>query len=250
MRRVILAISFLLSCSAAISQIRISGRVYDITQKQTLEAVSVMTSSGGGTVTDKNGHYTILVNEKDSIWFSYLGKATPKVPVSSIQNTQNFETALHVNIEDLKKVYVMPRDYKRDSLQNREDYARAFNFRKPNLESLTSVSPNGGVGLDINEFIRMFQFRRNKRMLNFQQRLLKEETEKYIDHRFSRPLIVRITGLRGAELDTFIRWYRPEVEFIETATDYELQSYIKRCYISYQRYQRLRGPVMKKPDEE
>lgn len=224
--------------------------MYDITQKQTLEAVSVMSTSGGGTITDRNGQYSILVGEKDSIWFSYLGKETPKVPVSSIQNTQNFETALHVNIEDLKKVYVMPRDYKRDSIQNREDYAKAFNFRKPNLESLTSVGPNGGVGLDINEFIRMFQFRRNRRMLNFQERLLKEETEKYIDHRFSRPLIVKITGLRGAELDTFIKWYRPQLEFVETATDYELQSYIKRCYLSFQRYQRLRGPVMRKPEEE
>jgi len=230
------------------AQVKVSGRVYDITQQKPLEAVSVMSTSGGGMATDVNGRYTIIVNEKDSIWFSYLGKPTPKFPVATIVNIQNFEIALHVNISDLRKVVVMPRNYRADSLQNRLDYAKAFNFRKPNLESLTSMSPSGGVGLDINEFIRMFQFRRNRRMEAFQERLMREETEKYIDYRFSRPLIIRITQLRGAELDTFISWYRPTVEFTESTTDYEFQSYIKKCYLSYRRYKLLMGEPKKEEE--
>ena len=142
----------------------------------------------------------------------------------------------------------MPRNYRMDSIQNRLDYAKAFNFRKPDLESLTSTSPSGGVGLDINEFIRMFQFRRNRRMEAFQERLLREEEEKYIDHRFSRTLIIRITQLRGAELDTFIRWYRPTLDFTESTTDYEFQSYIKRCYLSYRRYKLLMGDPKKEEE--
>lgn len=220
---------------------RVSGRVLDVTQQKPLESVSVMSTSGGGTVTDVNGKYTIIVSEKDSIWFSYLGKPTPKFPVLGIANVQNFETALHVNVTDLKQVVIKPPSYRSDSIQNRKDYAKAFEFRKPNLETLTSVAPNGGVGLDINELIRVFQFKRNRRMLAFQERLLREETEKYIDHRFSRPVIIRITQLRGAELDTFIRWYRPTVEFVESTTDYEFQSYIKRCFLQYQRYKKLLG---------
>jgi hypothetical protein len=234
---------------SAFTQVRVSGKVYDVTQKKPLEAVSVISSSGGGTITDANGKYTLLVSEKDSIWFSYLGKPTPKFPVATIPNTQNFEISLHVNIADLKQVTVMPPSYKRDSIQNRIDYAKAFNFRRPNLESLTSISPSGGVGLDLNEFIRLFQFRRNRRMEAFQERLLREEMEKYIDHRFSRPLIIRITQLRGAELDTFIKWYRPTVEFTETATDYEFQSYIKRCYLSYRRYKLMMGDARKEEEE-
>lgn len=232
---------FTLLCHIAFAQVRVSGRVYDVTQQKSLEAVSVMSTSGGGTVTDVNGKFSIIVNENDSIWFSYLGKPTPKFAVVSISNIQNFEVALHVNIADLKQVVVMPRNYRMDSIQNRKDYAKAFNFRRPNLESLTSISPSGGVGLDINEFIRMFQFRRNRRMENFQERLLREEIEKYIDHRFSRPLVIKITQLRGAELDTFMRWYRPTLDFVESSTDYEFQSYIKKCYLSYRRYKLLMG---------
>lgn len=235
----------LLLCHIAFAQVRVSGKVYDVTQQKTLEAVSVMSTSGGGTVTDVNGRYTIIVSEKDSIWFSYLGKPTPKFAVASIVNIQNFEIALHVNIADLKQIVVMPRNYKMDSIQNRKDYAKAFNFKRPNLESLTSISPSGGVGLDINEFIRMFQFRRNRRMENFQERLLQEEIDKYIDHRFSRPLVIKITQLRGAELDTFMKWYRPTADFVEAATDYEFQSYIKKCYLSYRRYKLLMGDARK-----
>lgn len=227
--------------STSRAQVRVSGRVLDVTQQKPLESVSVMSTSGGGTVTDVNGKYTLIVSEKDSIWFSYLGKPTPKFAVLGIANVQNFETALHVNVSDLKQVIVKPPSYRADSLQNRKDYAKAFEFRRPNLESLTSIAPGGGVGLDINELIRAFQFKRNRRMMAFQERLLREETEKYIDHRFSRQVIIRITQLRGAELDTFINWYRPTVEFVESTTDYEFQSYIKRCFLQYQRYKKLLG---------
>jgi hypothetical protein len=239
----------LLCTAIASAQIRVSGKVYDASQSRPLEAVSVMSTSGNGAATDREGRYSILVTEKDSIWFSYLGKPTPKFAVTTIPNILNFEISLHVNVLELKQVTVMPKNYRVDSLQNRIDYARAFNFRKPDLQSLTSINPSGGgVGLDINEFIRLFQFRRNRRMEAFQERLLREEEEKYIDHRFSRAIIIRLTQLHGPELDTFVRRYRPPVEFVDIATDYELQYYIKQCFDHYQRMKRIEMQL-RKPDE-
>lgn len=134
----------------------------------------------------------------------------------------------------------MPRDYRSDSIQNREDYAKAFNFQKPGLGTSLNLGPAGGVGLDIGELIHMFQFRRNKRMLAFQQRLLQEEEDRYIDHRFNRALIIRLTQLKGTELDTFVKTYRPDIEFIMTSSDYELQDYIKKSFSHFQRYEQLR----------
>ena len=244
----IFTLIILLATSAAFAQVKVSGRIFDVTKQKTLEAVSVLSNNGGGTMTDEKGKYTIIVDENDSIWFSYLGKPTPKFAVAKIVNIQNFELALHVNIMDLKQVVVMPKSYRRDSIQNRLDYAKAFNFQRPNLSTLTSIGPNG-VGLDIDEFIRLFQFRKNRRMEAFQDRLLREEMEAFIDHRFSRALIIKITGLRGAELDTFIRIYRPKVEFIETASEYELQAYIKKSYLQYMRYKSLFGEF-RKPEQE
>jgi hypothetical protein len=70
----------------------------------------------------------------------------------------------------------------------------------------------------------------------FQERLLREETEKYIDHRFNRALIIKLTQLKGKELDTFIERYRPTAEFTETSSEYEFQLYIKRAGLHFKIY--------------
>lgn len=235
----LILLSVVLVEQAAAQRVRVSGRVYDISQHNALEAVSVMSTSGTGTISDSLGRYSLIVDINDSIWFSYLQKPTPKYPVRSILNMQNFEIALHVNATELKQVQVMPRSYRLDSLQNRQDYAKAFDFRKPGIGSTLNVGPNGGAGLDIQEFINMFRFNRNRRMLAFQERLLREEEERFIDYRFSRALIIKLTGLHGEELNTFIEYYRPDLEFIQNCTDYELQDYIKKSFSHYERYKNM-----------
>ena len=145
--------------SGSFAQVKISGRVFDISGKVPLEAVSVLSSSGNGTVSDSDGRYTIVLNEQDSIWFSYLTKPTNKYLVRTIPNKENFEIALHVYPTTLKEIRFTPKNYRMDSIQNRQEYAKAFNFRKPGIE--TSINPGGGVGMDINSLISMFQFRKN-----------------------------------------------------------------------------------------
>lgn len=217
-----------------------------------MQAVSVLSNSGAGTITDSLGRYSILVPENDSIWFSYLGKPTPKYSVQSVRNLQTFEVALHVNITELKQVMVRPPNYKLDSIQNRLDYAKAFNFEKPGIGistgPVTSGSAPAGVGLDVNEFINMFRFRRNRNMLAFQQRLLREEQDKYIDHRFSRALVIKLTKLKGADLDTFMARYRPPLFLVQNATEYEFQLYIKNCYEKFHKLQLIMGEL-KREDE-
>jgi hypothetical protein len=145
-------------------------------------------------------------------------------------------------------------NYKLDSIQNREDYAKIFNFRKPGIGS--SITPGGGVGLDLDEFINIFRFRRNRNMLAFQQRLEREEIDAYIDHRFSRALVIKLTKLRGPDLDTFMKRYRPPLFLVENATEYEFQLYIKNSYEKFHRLQLIMGELKfediqgKKPDDE
>ena len=232
----------------ASAQVRVSGKVYDMSQSNPLEAVSVLSTSGRGTITDEQGRFTLVVPDTDSIWFSYLNKPTPKYAVSSIPNIENFEISLHVNMVQLKEVRVMPRNYRMDSIQNRKDYARVFDFRKPGLGTSLSVGPSGGAGLNITELANMFKFRQNRRMLSFQERLIREEEEKFIEYRFSRALIIKLTGLRPPELDSFINRYRPSVDFIGFATDYELGEYIKAAHQHYQRYKRLLQEIGKPED--
>lgn len=235
-RRFIYIIAFIVTIllatdfSAAGQTYIIKGMVYDSSRNYPLEAVSVLSTSGKGTVTNADGFYEIEVTEKDSIWFSYLNKPTVKFPVLKIVNTMSFDISLHVNVPVLREVKIRPRNYRQDSIQNRIDYAKVFNYQKPKLKPSVTSS---GVGFDLDEIINMFRFRRNRSMASFQQRLLMEEEDKYIDYRFNKALVRRLTLLESPELDSFMQLYRPSYTFTKMAGDYEFQYYIKTAFFRY-----------------
>lgn len=224
--------------SKANAQYQVKGTVYDSSRLYPLEAVTVLSSSGKGALTDINGNYQIEVGEKDSVWFSYLGKPTMKYPVLKMTDPLHFDISLHINVTVLRNVTVSPRNYRLDSLQNRIDYAKVFDFEKPKLKPTMGGGAGGvGVGFDLDEIIQMFQFRKNKNMLRFQERLLQEEQDKYVDHRFSKQLVRRLTNLSGGKLDTFMVAYRPTYQFAIITSDYEFQSYIKKCYEQFKTFE-------------
>jgi plasmid maintenance system killer protein len=218
--------------SATAQTYTIRGMVYDSSRNYPLEAVSVLSTSGKGTVTNADGYYEIEVTEKDSIWFSYLNKPTIKFPVLKIYSPLSFDISLQVNVPTLKEVKIRPRNYKQDSIQNRVDYAKIFNYEKPKIKpSITGM----GVGFDLDEIINMFRFKRNRSLASFQRRLVLDEQDKFIDHRFNKALVRRLTLLDGGELDSFMRIYRPSFTFTKMAGEYDFQYYIKTAFFRYKR---------------
>jgi hypothetical protein len=159
-----------------------------------------------------------------------------KYPVDTITNTSNFEVGLHIEAIFLPPVTVRNNSYKMDSIQNRQDYAKAFNFKKPGIgltPSYNAVPGGVTVGLDLDEFINMFRFKRNKRMLALQGRLLQQEEDKYIDHRFSKRFARQLTKLESPELETFMAMYRPSYDFLQLVNDLELGIYIQKSFDDY-----------------
>ena len=197
-----------------------------------LEAVSVLSTAGRGIITNSNGFYSIEVSDKDSIWFSYLGKPTQKFPVAKIDQpfaVRYCPAGIHTGAGRNK---IAAAQLPADSCKTAADYQKVFDFRRPNVESMTSIGP-AGAGIDINELIRLFQFKKMHPMVRFQERLLQQEQEKYIEYRFSPALVRRLTGLEGEELKKFMLAYRPPYEFVLYSRDYDFQLYIKESYKKY-----------------
>jgi len=222
---IVLLLSFF-KTTTVFGQYKIRGTVYDSTRTYPVELVTVLSTSGKGTITNADGHYEIEVSEKDSIWFSYLNKPTIKFPVLKIATPFSFDISLQVNVPVLKEIRIRQRNYRQDSLQNREDYAKIFNYRKPGL---SVVTPQYGqaAGFDVNEIINAFRFKRNRSIQSFQKRLLAQEQEKFIDHRFNKGLVRRLTSLPDNALDSFMIIYRPSYQFAIFSGDYDFQKYIK-----------------------
>ena len=190
------------------------------------------------TTTDSSGHYEIGANDRDSLTFIYNNKPTARFAVKQIEDIGNFDISLHIRLAEkfrtLKEVRVFTKSYKEDSINNREEYAKIFNYQRPGIK--TSVSDySGGGGLDLDEFINIFRFKRNKREKYMQNRLLEQEQETYINYRFNKILVKRITHLDGANLDTFMVRYRPDFQFTQNTTTAVFYQYILNASYQYRK---------------
>jgi len=224
-----LLVTFLWVTPLCSQQYELKGTVYDITQKTALDGVIVMATNGKGVLTDSFGRYKIMVRERDSVWFSYQGKQTAKYPLFSLEDPTQFNMALHVYVHALPNVIVRPKNYRMDSLANRMEYAKYFNYSKPNPLKSVNVA-NGGVGMDANEIINIFRFRRNRSLEMLQKRLLEDEQTKYVDYRFNKAFVIKLTNLSGEPLNVFMKKYRPPYDFVVLTNELELGFYIQQCY--------------------
>lgn len=231
--RLLIKIFFLAGCLVTVSnkltaQLILSGSVYDSSKINLVEGVRVVSTGGLFSITDSMGRYSIMVAEKDSVSFFFRNKSTQKFPVKTINDISRFNISLHVTVKGkystLKEVIVYGKSYRQDSLENRQTYADIYDYKKPTIR--TSISPDGVAGMDVNEIINMFRFKRNKRLRAFQSRLEIQEQEKYVNYRFNKTLVKRITQLEGPSLDSFMLRYRPTYEFVTTLDDVGFNQYL------------------------
>jgi hypothetical protein len=231
----ILLAALLLARHGAFGQVEVHGTVYDRSRYFAMPGVSVMSTSGQGTMTDSAGQYRLRVSRRDSIFFSYLGKATVKFPVRSIDPNSPIDISLAVAVDSLPLVVVRPKAYRYDSLANRDEYRKIFDYEPDYIGQ-----GQGGAGINLD---MLFGARRNRQMLALKARLIEEEQDKYVDYRFNRTIVRRITGLDRPALDLFMRMYRPTYEFIRSCeNDYEFYKYIKDCGAYFMRTYKLDTP--------
>jgi hypothetical protein len=226
-----------LSLFKANAQMRtISGIVYDISGRRPIEAVMVYSKSSV-TQTDSLGRYLITLQSTDSLTFSLFGKSTQKFSISEIEDPSNFNIMIHVTGVDLPEVTVRNSYYRYDSIQNRMDYAKYFNYEPPGLKlsNQQNFFGNGGVtiGFDVNEIINMFRFKRNRNLQFLQNRLISQEQEKYINYRFTRRFVQKLTKLDGPRLDLFMEYCKPSYPTLSLLNDLELGYYIQQKLIQF-----------------
>lgn len=219
------------------AQIEVSGTVFDSSKIYGMQHVLVLTTAGEITRTDSAGQYHINMQPGDSIYFFYAGKNTLKYALSQIPNPNEFDISLHARTNSpykvLKEVVVFSDTYRFDSLENRKRYEKIFGNTKGKIQ--TSVSPDGIVGLDVGSIVELFQFKKNRRANSFQNRLILQEEEGYVNYRFNARLISRITGLQGDDLENYRQTYRPTYEFASKSTLEEFYQYILNTSYAYKR---------------
>lgn len=233
-----LLLLFVTNINNCIGQITVSGIVYDSTKTIPVQNVTVKCTNGNTVVTDSLGKYTIQAFITDSLLFVYNNKPTLKYAVKQIENTDNFYISIHVRVYEkfktLKEVQIFTKSYRQDSAENRQRFAAIFNYKKPGV-STSFDATTGAAGIDINELINVFRFKRNRQLKKMQERLEEEEKERYINYRFSKATVRRITKLEGADLEVFMKNYRPDFEFTQNSSLVDFYQYILNASYHYKR---------------
>jgi hypothetical protein len=255
-RGTLLALTTLLLSLAGMGQTKqvlINGAVYDSSRLVPVPAVKVRSTHGLLTFTDSLGRYLITVDKDDSISFVYMDKSTQFFPVRKITYPEQFDVSLRVRVFDryqtLKEVVVIGKSYREDSLAFRSENARVLGASRGGA-SISSYNAAVGEapGLDPNEIINMFRFRRNHNLKVLQNRLLDEEQQKYVSYRFNRRLVRTLTGFEGAQLEAFMKDYRPTYDFTAVTTEFEFDQYIIDAAREFRSKQGVRVEKVEKKD--
>jgi hypothetical protein len=209
-------------------QTTVKGTVHARRDGNPLRGVSVLAVSGAGTATDSLGQYSIRLAVTDSIYFSWLGKVTDRFAVKNLHPDEPFDINLdEVNVRSLPALLVNgSKDYLQDSLIDRGQYQKVFDYEAKSGLQEKNLNQLGGLGLgwDLNN---MFSPSNDSHTQALQQKLLETEQDKYINHKFNRSLVKKISGLEPPLLDSFMKAYRPRAETLQKfETDYEYYQWI------------------------
>lgn len=213
---------------------RLKGSVINAEDK--LPVVNALVIMGSNhSYTDGYGRFSIDNGGSDSITVSHITYKTYKGIVS--RATANLRIALQPAPIDLEEVRVhahRDEEFKKDSITNREFYDRQFNYTGPKvMDAFTGNGYNRQPGelISINPLLLVQALtKKGTPEYKFHKILLRDEQQQYIDRKFNRGTVSRITQLKGDTLANFLVKYRPTYKFIKKATDYDVEVYIKDCY--------------------
>jgi hypothetical protein len=227
------AIPFLLLVTLATqssrAQVNIRGTVYDKSMINGLPQVSISNNRGTIGISDSLGRFSVRLSIDDTIYFSYLNKQSAAFPVKDIPDPANLNISIDVVGPALEPFYVHRNSYYADSMRFRQENRQGFEYRSGNPVRSMRLMPGGqglmaGASFDLGIFFNR-DTRRSKELM--QRWLVGQEQDGYVDHRFNKALVRRITGLDSADLQRFMKDYRPGYDFLKSfETDWDYYKYI------------------------
>ena len=226
-----LVVFLLLSSIKGSAQQFLTGKIYKKNSTEVLVSVSIHNISAQRyDLSEENGSYRIQVVPGDHVSFSSVGYVADTVTVTASMLTADFPVYLDIRAQTLKAVRVGEfSNYQLDSMDRRKEYSWVYDhYNTP----LTEHNRQGdGVGVTLNIFRNASS--KEKQREKLEKRLAKEEEEFYVDSRYNKDLVTKITRLRGDSLVQFMQKYRPSYDYCRRAANVDILVYINDSYKQY-----------------
>jgi len=237
-----------LFCMNASAQL-VTGIVIDKNTRKPVEYI-VVSASTTNTMTSDLGSFTLKITKvTDTLRIKTMGYKTYTQPISPWSGRLKMIELEPQSIK-LNEVAIMAkRNYLRDSVNNRKQFAKEFAFKGPSLTDImrptaTNV-PFAWFSVDLLSLFRMIGKKKTPQY-RLQQTMLRYEREDHTNQRFTRKLVAGLTGLEGDSLSDFMDEYRPTPAQIDVMTDYNLVFYIKDSFRKFK--EKFTKAKVTKPD--
>jgi len=235
MRTTICVISFLLLFSlSGRSQQFLTGKVYKRESTETLVSVSIYNLSRRiHDLSEETGSYRIQVTPGERISFSSVGYKSDTLTVTADMLSGDYSVYLEPRAQTLQAVTVGSlSNYQLDSVARRNEYSWIYEHGNVNRFEKDRKGADG-VGVSIDLFKNASSIDKQRERLK--KRLLKEEQEYYVDSRYNREYVSRLTHLQGDSLQKFVTTYRPTYDFCRKAATVDILVFISDSFKKFKK---------------
>lgn len=207
------------------------GQVVDQDSRRPLASITVVNKrTKQRTTTNDTGDFFIWVSPGDSVLFSSIGYASGGIWYDGV--TKKPVIPLKRTAIQLDEVVI--REKKAENLRKEIDAFLANPYGSKEIRQeimrnmISTQTTQPGIGISIDAIYDLFSKEgKSKRKL---ADLQMADARKYYAHlRYNPSLVSHITGLKGPQLEAFMRYCFLSEEFILRATDYELTYEINQC---------------------
>lgn len=162
--------------------------------------------------------------------FSHVGYRTDTIVVDTSMQAGDYPVYMEPKAQTLRAVEVGSlSNYQLDSLARREEYSWVYDHGTP--PRLERKRTGDGVGVSLNIFRNASKEDQDREKLK--KRLMREEEEHYIDFRYSRDYVSRLTKLKGDSLQQFMMHFRPTYDYCRKAANVDILVYVNDSFKKY-----------------
>ena len=210
----------------------LTGKVFKKNSAEVLQSVSIHNiTEQRYDLSEEDGSYRIQAVPGDHIAFSSVGYKADTITVTASLLTADCPISLDVRAQTLQAVRVGEfSNYQLDSMDRRKEYEWVYDHdNSPKVARDRQGSD--GVGVTFNVFRNSSSAA--KQRISLKKRLEKEEEDYYVDSRYNKDYVTKITHLKGDSLKEFMQRYRPSYEYCRKAANVDILIYINDSYKQY-----------------
>ena len=216
---------FIAFTNESVAQKTIRGIMIDSAYRKPLVGAKVENfTTKKGTTTNSKGEFEIEIGNDNYLSFSILGYKDKLMRIKNIADTKDYlEIVLPVKVYQTKEVLISKKltQYQLDSIDRAELYSDVFGY-----------SQQKSVFSPVTSLYQKFS-RKYKNIRKFQEQILEMEKEKFVDTRYTTALVQKLTKLEGDNIAHFMNANPVPYDFARTASDLELNYWIKEKYEQY-----------------